>query len=141
MKPPTNIFAQPRYQDPKGPKHKKHKPDPEQRVMCIFPFMNTFMNSAFTRLRVFGQRCDCVLRDRAGGGGCPRFRTRSKELGHFEKVSGRCAWFIAKAENAQIAREMSPIRLIDGFVESVLMPLCILGGINVDVPLLGGVLK
>ena len=90
---------------------------------------------------MFGQRCNGVLRDRADGGGCPRFRTRSKELGHFENVSGRGAWFIAKLEYAQIAREMSPIRLIDGFVESVLMPLCALGGINVDVPLLGEVLK
>ena len=90
---------------------------------------------------MFGQRCNGVLRDRAGGGGCPRFRTRSKELGHFEKVSGRGAWFIAKLEYAQIAREICPTRLINGFEESVLMPLCVLGGINVDVPLLGEVLK
>ena len=90
---------------------------------------------------MFGRRCNGVLRDRADDGGCPGFRTRSKELGHFEKVSGRCAWFIAKVENAQIAREISPIRIFDGFVESGLMPLCILGVINVDVPFLGEELK
>ena len=89
---------------------------------------------------MFGRRCYGVLRDRADDGGCPRFRIRSKEFGHFEKVSGWCAWFIARVENAQITRDVSPVRLFHGFDESVLMPLCILGGVNVDVPYLGEVL-
>ena len=89
---------------------------------------------------MFGRRCYGVLRDRADDGGCPRSRIRSKEFGHFEKVSGWCAWFIARVENAQITRDVSLVRLFDGFGESVLVPLCILGGVNVDVPTLGEVL-
>ena len=55
-------------------------------------------------------------------------------------MSGWCAWFIARVENAQITRDVSPVRLSHGFDGSVLMPLCILGGVNVDVPYLGEVL-
>ena len=89
---------------------------------------------------MFVQRCNGVLRDRADDGGNPRSRYRSEEFGHFEKVSGWCAWFIAMVENAEITRDVSLVRLFHGFDESVLMPLCILGGVNVDVPYLGEVL-
>ena len=43
-------------------------------------------------------------------------------------------------ENAEVTRDVSLVRLFDGFDESVLMPLCILGGVNVDEPTLGEVL-
>jgi hypothetical protein len=43
-------------------------------------------------------------------------------------------------ENAEVTRDVSLVRLFHGFGESVSMPLCILGGVNVDVPTLGEVL-
>ena len=89
---------------------------------------------------MFGRRCKGVHWGRADDSGGPRIRALSKELSHFEKVSGWCAWFIAMVENAEVTRDVSLVRLFHGFDENVLMPLCIRGGVNVDVPTLGEVL-